>query len=389
MGSYLAQCCGLQVEFQKFNYPASSEFPISSDTRSISASSSPGSGHSRISSAPSPASDDYDADPNRSLSPGTSERLSRFSRPHHRRQRLCGRTPRRASDRFSRDRRLVTHSTEPPELARLADWHTIDLLDRDRVRKAIASLRPPWSSICAGAPQVAESWRDGAKPLEENVLATQHLLDAIRRAGLTCRVLVTGSAAVYAPSDSPIKEGDTIAPANPYAVSKLAQEQLAMRAFQDDGLDVVIVRPFNHTGPRQRPAFVAPSMARQIAMIERGLSEPVIRVGNLEARRDFTDVRDVVRAYSALMKLGQSGEIYNVGSGIGRSIRSLLDALLSRSEVEIRVETDVARLRPTETAHGCRDQPAPPGRAGAPEISFESMLDRLVGYWRAEVQRSP
>ncbi len=277
-------------------------------------------------------------------------------------------------------------SAPRPELTRLADWQTVDLLDRDRVRTAISNLRPTAVFHLAGAPQVAESWRDGAKPFEENVLATQHLLDAIRRAGLKCRILVTGSAAVYAPSDSPIGEADTLAPANPYAVSKLAQEQLAMRAFQDDGLDVIVTRPFNHTGPRQRPAFVAPSMARQIAMIERGLTEPVIRVGNLETRRDFTDVRDVVRAYAALMKLGRAGEIYNIGSGIGRSIRSLLDALLSRSRVEVRVETDVNRLRPAETMALVADTSRVRAQTGwQPEISFESMLDRLLGYWRTEV----
>ncbi|HEU4687783.1 MAG TPA: GDP-mannose 4,6-dehydratase [Vicinamibacterales bacterium] len=277
-----------------------------------------------------------------------------------------------------------------PELARLADWHTIDLLDRDVVRKAIANLRPSAVFHLAGAPQVAESWRDAAKPLEDNVLATEHLLDAIRRAGLKSRVLVTGSAAVYAPSDSPINEDGAIAPSSPYAVSKLAQEQLAIRTFRDDGLDIIVVRPFNHTGPRQNPAFVAPSMARQIAMIERGLTEPVIRVGNLETRRDFTDVRDVVRAYAALMKLGQSGEIYNVGSGIGRSIRSLLDAFLSRSQVEIRVETDTARLRPSETTVFVAETSRLRARTGwRPQISFESMLDQLLGYWRAEVLGPP
>jgi GDP-4-dehydro-6-deoxy-D-mannose reductase len=281
-------------------------------------------------------------------------------------------------------------SAPGPELAGLADWHTIDLLDRDRVRKAIANLRPTAVFHLAGAPQVAESWRDGAKPLEDNVLGTQHLLDGIRRAGLKCRILVTGSAAVYAPSAAPLKEDDPIAPASPYAVSKLAQEQLALRAFTDEGLDVVLVRPFNHTGPRQRPAFVAPSMARQIAMIERGLVEPVIRVGNLDARRDFTDVRDMVRAYAAVMRLGKSGEIYNVGSGVGRGIRSLLDALLSRSRVEIRVETDAARLRPAETVSTIADIERLRAQTGwQPQISFESMLDRLLGYWRAEVGGPP
>ena len=277
-------------------------------------------------------------------------------------------------------------STPRPEIARLIESQVVDLLDRDQVRHAIASLRPATIFHLAGAPQVAESWRDTTKPLAGNVLATSHLLDAIRRARLTCRVLVTGSAAVYAPSDRPIKEEDTLAPGNPYALSKLAQEQLAMRAFSDDGLDVVMVRPFNHTGPRQPPAFVAPSMARQIALIEKGDVEPVIRVGNLDARRDFTDVRDVVRAYASLAERGRSGEIYNVGSGVGRSIQSLLDALRSRARLEVRVEVDPERLRPAETSALVADTARLRDRTGwSPRISFESMLDSLLDYWRSEV----
>ena len=272
------------------------------------------------------------------------------------------------------------------ELAGLAEWQVVDLLDRQRVRAAIASLRPATVFHLAGAPQVAESWHDRAKPLEGNVLGTAHLLDAIRLANVRCRVLVAGSAAVYAPSDSPLAEGDAVAPASPYALSKLAQEQLAMRAFADDGLQIVMVRAFNHTGPRQPPNFVAPSMARQIALIERGLAAPAIRVGNLETRRDFTDVRDVVRAYIALMKLGQPGEIYNVGSGAGRSIQSLLDALLSRSRVTVRVEVDAERLRPTETSSLVADTSRLRNRTGwGPQITYDSMLDALLDYWRGEI----
>jgi GDP-4-dehydro-6-deoxy-D-mannose reductase len=279
-------------------------------------------------------------------------------------------------------------SAPSTEFAHLARWVVIDLLDRERVRSAIASLRPAAIFHLAGAPQVAESWRDSARPLEGNVLATEHLFDAVRRAELRCRILVAGSASVYAPSDTPINEGDPLAPANPYALSKLAQEQLALRAFTDDGLDIVMVRAFNHTGPRQSPAFVAPSMARQIALIEHGRIEPVMRVGALEARRDFTDVRDVVRAYVGLMKQGRSGEIYNVGSGTGRSIRSLLDALLARSRVEVRVETEADRLRPAETAALVADTTRLYNQTGwRPEIAFESMLDRLLEYWRGEVRR--
>ena len=279
-------------------------------------------------------------------------------------------------------------STPRPEIAHLVESQTVDLLDREQVRSAIATLRPSTIFHLAGAPNVAESWRDTTKPLAGNVLATSHLFDAVRRAGLTCRVLVTGTAVVYAPSDTPIKEEGTLAPGNPYALSKLAQEQLAMRAFADDGLDIVMVRSFNHTGPRQPPAFVAPSMARQIALIEKGDAEPVIRVGNLDARRDFTDVRDVVRAYVSLATLGKSGEIYNVGSGVGRSIQSLLDALKSRARVEVRVEVDPERLRPTETSALVADTTRLRDRTGwQPQISFESMLDHLLDYWRAEVRR--
>ena len=279
-------------------------------------------------------------------------------------------------------------STPRPEIVHLVESQTVDLLNREQVRSAIATLRPSTIFHLAGAPNVAESWRDTTKPLAGNVLATSHLFDAVRRAGLTCRVLVTGTAVVYAPSDTPIKEEGTLAPGNPYALSKLAQEQLAMRAFADDGLDIVMVRSFNHTGPRQPPAFVAPSMARQIALIEKGDAEPVIRVGNLDARRDFTDVRDVVRAYVSLATLGKSGEIYNVGSGVGRSIQSLLDALKSRARVEVRVEVDPERLRPTETSALVADTTRLRDRTGwQPQISFESMLDHLLDYWRAEVRR--
>ncbi len=280
-------------------------------------------------------------------------------------------------------------STQRPEIAPLVESQAVDLLDRERVRNAIATLRPATIFHLAGAPQVAESWRDTAKPLAGNVLATSHLLDAIRRAELDCRVLVTGSAAVYAPSDSPINEDGPLAPGNPYALSKLAQEQLAMRAFADEGLEIVMVRPFNHTGPRQPPAFVAPSMAKQIALIEKGDVEPVIRVGNLDARRDFSDVRDVVRAYVSLVARGTTGEIYNVGSGVGRTIQSLLDALKSRARVEVRVEIDPERLRPSETSALVADTTRLRERTGwLPKVAFDSMLDQLLDYWRSEVHRS-
>jgi GDP-4-dehydro-6-deoxy-D-mannose reductase len=272
---------------------------------------------------------------------------------------------------------------------RVAGWtrQTVDLLDRDRVRAAIAELRPTQVYHCAGVPHVAESWHDTARPLESNVLATQHLLEALRRAGVRCRVLIPGSATVYAPSSEPISEGDAIAPASPYAISKLAQEQLALRATQEDGLDIVVTRSFNHTGPRQTPSFVAPSMARQIALIERGRLEPVIRVGNLEARRDITDVRDVVHAYVALMQSGTTGVVYNVASGVARSIQSILDALVSRSNVPVRVEIDPSRLRPNDVPVIAGDFSRLNAATGwHPTVAFDQMLDDLLAYWRIQAE---
>ena len=270
---------------------------------------------------------------------------------------------------------------------RVVAWtrQTVDLLDRDRVRAAIRGLRPAQIYHCAGVPHVAESWRDTAQPLEGNVLATEHLFDALRREGIRCRVLVPGSATVYAPSSEPISETDPIAPASPYAISKLAQEQLALRAIQEDGLDVVLTRSFNHTGPRQTPAFVAPSMARQIALIERGQLEPVIKVGNLDAQRDVTDVRDVVRAYAALMQSGKTGVVYNVASGTARSIRSILEALVSRSKMPVRIEVDQTRMRPNDVPVVVGDSSRLNAATGwRPDITFDQMLNDLLSYWRGQ-----
>jgi GDP-4-dehydro-6-deoxy-D-mannose reductase len=262
---------------------------------------------------------------------------------------------------------------------------TVDLLDRDRVRTAIRELRPAQIYHCAGMTHVAKSWLDTAQPLEGNVLATEHLFDALRRERIRCRVLVPGSATVYAASSEPISEDGPIAPTNPYAISKLAQEQLALRAIQEDGLDLVLTRSFNHTGPGQTPEFAAPSMARQIALIERGELEPVIKVGNLDAQRDVTDVRDVVRAYAALMQSGRTGVIYNVASGVARSIRSILDALVSRSKVPVKIEVDQARMRPNDVPVVVGNHSRLTEATGwHPQVSFDQMLDDLLTYWRGQ-----
>lgn len=282
---------------------------------------------------------------------------------------------------------LVCWSRDAPPDGFLASahWQQIDLLDRDQVRGAVRALKPSRIYHLAGVPHVGGSWDATTPTLAGNVLATHYLFDALRRAAVPARVLVTASATVYAPSDEPITEDGPVAPTSPYALSKLGQEMRTRRAAEEDGLDVIVVRAFNHTGPRQLPAFAAPSFARQIAAIERGQQPPVIRAGNLAPRRDLSDVRDVVRAYVALMERGESGGLYNVASGVGRPIGDLLHALVARARVPVTIETDPALLRPNDTAAlvgNCARLQRDTG--WSPEIPFDTMLDDLLEYWRAQ-----
>jgi GDP-4-dehydro-6-deoxy-D-mannose reductase len=282
-----------------------------------------------------------------------------------------------------------TRGAVPASLAALATWQKVDLLDRDTVRHAISEVKPSVVYHCAGAPHVLRSWQDTAESLSNNVLATHYLLDSLRRARVECRVLMPGSAMVYAPSANPIAEDHPLAPSSPYALSKLAQEQLGLRAVDEDGIEVVVTRSFNHTGARQSVDFAAPGMARQIALVERGALDAV-KVGNLDAQRDLTDVRDTVRAYALLVDAGAPGEVYNVASGVARPIRAVLDGLVARARTSVRVETDPERARPNDVAILVGDSTRLRAATGwAPAIGFEQMLDDLLEYWRAEVKRVP
>jgi GDP-4-dehydro-6-deoxy-D-mannose reductase len=175
-----------------------------------------------------------------------------------------------------------------------------------------------------------------------------------------------------------------VAPVNPYALSKLAQEQLGMICGREDGIEVIVTRSFNHTGPRQSSAFAAPNMARQVALIEAGAAEPMIRVGNLDAQRDMTDVRDMARAYTELMEKGTPSTIYNVASGVARSMKAILDALVARARVTVSIETDPALLRPSDTPVLLGDATRLRNATGwQPQIPFERTLDDLLNYWRS------
>jgi GDP-4-dehydro-6-deoxy-D-mannose reductase len=252
------------------------------------------------------------------------------------------------------------------------------------VRQEVAALRPAKVYHCAGHAHVADSWQNTSLPLAGNVLTTHHLLDALRRAGCAARVIIPGSATVYAGSDQPHREDSPIAPSSPYAVSKFAQEQLGARAVIEDGLDVILTRPFNHVGARQSPKFSVSGMTRQIVSIERGQMEPVIHVGRLDTARDICDVRDTVRAYALLMKHGVPGTVYNIASGVARTMRVVLDSLITRARVPVTVEVDTSRLRPHDDLILVGDATRLRDATGwAPEISFDRTLDDLFDYWRS------
>jgi GDP-4-dehydro-6-deoxy-D-mannose reductase len=173
----------------------------------------------------------------------------------------------------------------------------VDVLDAQTVHRELAALRPRVVFHCAGAAHVGDSWQSARSTLETNVRGTHHLLEADRRLNLQARILVPGSASVYRASSEPLSEDAPLGPASPYGVSKLAQEQLALRAAAE-GQEVIVTRSFNHVGPRQATTYAAANFARQVALIEAALLDPVIHTGNLAMRRDLTDVRDTVRAYA-------------------------------------------------------------------------------------------
>ncbi|MEZ5320021.1 MAG: GDP-mannose 4,6-dehydratase [Vicinamibacterales bacterium] len=275
----------------------------------------------------------------------------------------------------------------PPDATRPIDWQAVDLVDADGVRAAIEDATPSRIFHLAGESAVDRSYRSVVPHLRANALGTHYLLEAVRHATWPCRVLVVTSAQVYQIGDDPIDESAPLIPRTPYGFSKLAQDQLALRAATEDGLDVVVARPFNHIGPRQQPGFAVSSFARQIARIEAGLEPAVLRVGNLDARRDVTDVRDVVEAYHVLMAGAPVGRPYNICSGRAWRMGDLLEELVQLARVRVELEVDADRLRPS-------DIPVVQGDASrlrtefgwAPRIPVEQTLADTLDWWRDEVR---
>lgn len=269
-------------------------------------------------------------------------------------------------------------------------WAAVELLDGAAVARALDDAAPAAIYHLAGVPHVADSWARAAETLAGNVVGTWELVAAMRAQGRRCRMLVIGSATIYRPSTAALTEDDPLAPNTPYGTSKLAQELVALGAWRDFGIPVVVARSFNHIGPLQSPDFAAAAFARQLALIEAGRLAPTLKVGNLEAQRDLSDVRDTVRAYEALMTRGVPGRTYNVCSGRAVSMQHLLDGLRAHIRVPVTVEPDPARMRPADTPLVLGDRARLTAETGwAPEIPFETTLADLVDYWRGEARRQP
>lgn len=271
------------------------------------------------------------------------------------------------------------------------ELHRGDLRNALWVAELVHTVRPDVTMHLAAWSDVGGSWQQPWTTYELNIQCQLNLLEALRRAQPECRTLIVTSNEVYGlvrPEDLPIDEETPFRPNSPYGVSKVTQDMMALQYWFSHQLPTVRVRAFNHIGPGQSDDFAASAFARQIAEIEAGLRPPVVRVGNLDAERDFTDVRDVVRAYWLLIQQGEAGDVYNVGSGVSRPVRWLLDTLLTLTPVQVTVETDPLRMRPSDVPRSVCDLHKVTTAIGwRPEIDLTESLAAMLDAWRATVKR--
>lgn len=266
-----------------------------------------------------------------------------------------------------------------------------DLTDARVVENLLTQTQPTHIYHLAGQAFAPISWQDPWATLETNIRAQVNLLHTAARLKTSARILVIGSLDEYGrvePRDLPITEATPLRPDSPYGVSKIAQDFLGLQYFLSHHLHIVRVRPSNHIGPRQNEQFVTSDFAKQIAEIEAGQRAPVLYVGNLSAERDFTDVRDMVRAYYLALERGIAGEVYNIGSARAVSIQTIVETLLRFSRVPIRIEVDPARIRPSDTPTLYCDTTKFRAQTGwSPTIPLEQSLRDILEYWRKQVTR--
>lgn len=266
-----------------------------------------------------------------------------------------------------------------------------DLSDMTAVRNALEASRPDAIYHLAAQSFVPSSWVAPLQTLTDNITGQTNIFEAVRSLGLDPAIQIACSSEEYGlvlPDEVPIKETNPLRPLSPYAVSKVTQDFLAYQYFMSYGIRAIRTRGFNHTGPRRGEVFVTSNFAKQVATIEAGKAAPVIKVGNLDAVRDFTDVRDMVRGYVLATEKGKPGEVYNLASGRAITIRAMLDKLIALAKVEVKVETDPARLRPSDVEVLIGDYSKFHADTGwEPKIPFDQTLEDLLNYWRQRIAR--
>jgi len=261
-----------------------------------------------------------------------------------------------------------------------------DIRNYDSLKKIIKEVQPDEIYHLAAISFIPTSLKNPKLTFDTNLYGTLNLYQAVIELKINPKILFVGSADEYGlvkESDLPIREDCPLRPINPYSISKVSADSLSYFYFKNFYLNIIRVRPFNHIGPRQSPEFVCSSFAKQIAEIEKGLKRPIVYVGNLDARRDFSDVRDVVKAYWLATEYCDPGEVYNICSGKSYSIKEVLDTLISYTKVKIDIKQDSARMRPSDVPILGGDSSKFRKQTGwKPEIPFEKTLEDILDYWR-------
>lgn len=285
-----------------------------------------------------------------------------------------------------RNRSRMEHIQSIQHRIKLAEC---ELRDPFSVDTLIAQERPDLIFHLAAQSFVPTSWNSPTDTIHNNVAGQLNIFESMKRLGLNSKIQIACSSEEYGhvePHETPIREENPLRPLSPYAVSKAAQDYLGYQYFKSYNLHVIRTRTFNHTGPRRGEQFVTSNFAKQIAEIEKGIRPPVVHVGNLQAKRDFTDVRDVVHAYWLALEAGEPGECYNIASGSCITIEEMLNTLLDMSKVKIEIQPDPARMRPSDVEILLGDYSKFEHQTGwRPRIPLQQTLADLLSYWRERV----
>lgn len=269
--------------------------------------------------------------------------------------------------------------------------YDLDILKKEQIISLFYEVRPDYIYHLAAQSSVGLAWKDPCLTVDVNIKGSVNVMDAVRELYYKPRILLIGSGEEYGhikDGETPITETNMIRPGNIYAATKVCQNMIGSIYAQAYDINIMMVRAFNHIGPNQEPMFVVADFCKQVAEIERGLRNPIIYVGNLQTKRDFTDVRDVVRAYKMLIEKGISGETYNVGSGHAISIQEILELIISLTDVPIKIEIDSNKIRPVDIPIIEADTTKLRELTNwEPEISLRQTIEETLSYWRKKIEQ--